>query len=162
MTCSALSPSSSRVRSASSSSCYYVSKRSSRRHTETSESWTSTYREGDLAALGNLLRQDAQEVEDAGVALDVAAQSRDNGGQDVLPVGHLYGQDGEADTQLDAHRPRAGSEFLQQQEDLVAQLGEVGRPHLSGEVKCDLASYVRRGAGLCAAGSRDDPGMRTD
>ena len=63
-----------------------------------------TYSQGDLAAFDYLLGEDAEEVEDGGVALDIVAEGGDDGGEHILPVLHLYGQYRQAHAELNADR----------------------------------------------------------
>ena len=72
------------------------------------------------------------------MAVDVVAERSYDSRQHILPLDHLDSQDGETHAQLDANRPRARRKLLQQQQYLVAQLGQVGGLDLGGEVKCDL------------------------
>ena len=85
----------------------------------------STYRQGDFAAFGDLLGEHSQKVQYAGMTLDVVSKARDHGGQDILPRLHLDGQDGQADTELDADGLRARRILFEEHQNLVAEGGQV-------------------------------------
>jgi hypothetical protein len=93
-----------------------------------------TYSQVDLAALGDFFRQDAEEIQDAGMALDVFAESGHDGRENVLPLLHLDGQYRETHAQLHADRFGAGGEVLEEQEELVPQGGELALWHLPSQV----------------------------
>jgi len=98
----------------------------------------STYREGDFAAFGDLLGEHSQEVQYTGMALDVISKARNHGGQDILPRLHLDGQDGQADTELDADGLGARRELLEENQNLAAEGGQVVGRDLGGEIVRDL------------------------
>lgn len=76
------------------------------------------------------------------MAGDVVPESRDDGGQDVLPCLHLDGQDGQAHAELDPDGLGAGGELFQEEQDLAAQRRQVALRDLGGEVVCDLGTSV--------------------
>ena len=73
---------------------------------------SGTYSQGDLAAFDNLLGEDAEEIEDGGVALDVVAEGRDDGREHILPALHLYSQYRQAYAELDPDGLGPGGEVL--------------------------------------------------
>jgi hypothetical protein len=54
--------------------------------------------------------------------------------EDVVPVLHLYGQDGQAHTELDSDRLGAGRKALELEEDLVSESMKLARGNLCREI----------------------------
>lgn len=98
----------------------------------------STYSQIDLSALGDLLGQDAQEVEDGGMAGHVFAESGHDGRQHILPLLHLDGERRQADAQLQSDGLRARREDDEQLDDLVSQRRQLGRRYLGRDVVRNL------------------------
>lgn len=68
------------------------------------------------------------------MALGAVAKRLNHGWQDVVPILHLDGQNGEANAELHANRFGSNGKLLEEQKYLVSQGGKFGRGDLGGEV----------------------------
>lgn len=75
----------------------------------------STYSQSNLSALCNLFGQYSEEVQDAGVAMGIVCETRDNCREDILPSLHLNGQNRKADTQLNPDGLRTRCELFEKE-----------------------------------------------
>jgi hypothetical protein len=101
-----------------------------------------TYCESDLSSMHDFFRENAEEVQHTRQSCGICPERIDDVGKDVLPLGHLYGQICQADTQLQPDGLGASMERGQVAHDGCAQLGELFARHLV-EVVDDLARSAR-------------------
>jgi hypothetical protein len=72
------------------------------------------------------------------MSLDGGSKSSADHLEHILPLPHLYRQNGQADTEHDPDRPGAAGKVLEEEQDLVAQSRKLVSGHLGAEVVCDL------------------------
>ncbi len=72
--------------------------------------------------------------------MHVISQRGEHHRQDVLPLRHLYGQDGQAHAQLDPHGFGSPGVLLDEREYLVAQSWEIA----FGDLGCEVVRYLAK------------------
>lgn len=98
----------------------------------------STYRQVNFSALSHLFGENAQEVEDASVALGAVAQGLHDSGEHIVPVLHLDRENRQTNAELNSDGLGASSVLFELQENLVSKGREFGWWHLGRQVVGNL------------------------
>lgn len=102
----------------------------------------STYRQGDFPTLSDLLGENTEKIQDAGVAFGAVAKGGDDGLENVGPIFHLDRQDSQAHAKLHSNRLGSGGVMLKEEKQLVSKSRKLAGGNLRRQVICDLEPSV--------------------